>query len=545
MKKVRIAFLMLIVLHLIYLIPLFRYPFYQSHDGESHVARFGAYVKAFQDHHVPPRWAGDLNYRYGSPVFNFYYPLSGYVGAAFYTLGFNLEDSYKIIAGVAFIFAFITMFLWTKELFDHWTALLTSLLYSLAPYRFLNLYVRGDIAELLSMAIVPLVCLMIDRYCKTQKQRFLLIGGILYALTILSHHGLALLFSPVFLAYGIVRALQFHINPLRLTTLFVIGLGLSSFFWIPALGEQRYTHLALFVGNMYRDHFPTLSQLIYSPWGFGDMVTKAGGLSPQIGPILVVLALFSLTALKVKRKSTIPIVFWLTIGMLSIVVSLQVSNPLWLNLPLLKNLQFPWRLVSVSTFASAILAGFTIQKLFAGTGKVTLLILVLSMSLSFVKIRAPIHHPDSYYFNYLGTTNFHRETSPKWSAGDPSEPPKAPALVASGRGTIAPVRRTTIQHNFTVEATTPLVVVDNTFYFPGWQVRIDGTKVPIEFQDINYRGLITFAVPPGMHSIAVTFGESPIRLVSDVVSLGTTVATVILFIWTTKTTGYLYAKTHS
>ena len=71
--------------------------------------------------------------------------------------------------------------------------------------------------------------------------------------------------------------------------------------------------------------------------------------------------------------------------------------------------------------------------------------------------------------------------------------------------------------------------MDNTVYFPGWQVEVDGNKAPIQFQDPNYRGLITFNVPKGMHNIEVIFGESPVRVVSNYLSLLGLVAVVILF----------------
>jgi hypothetical protein len=64
-----------------------------------------------------------------------------------------------------------------------------------------------------------------------------------------------------------------------------------------------------------------------------------------------------------------------------------------------------------------------------------------------------------------------------------------------------------------------LGILDNTAYFPGWEVTVDGIKAPIQFQDMNHRGLITFNVPNGEHSVKVVFKETPIRLLSDIVSV--------------------------
>ena len=88
---------------LIFVIPLFSSNFYASHDGEAIIARFGAYVKASNDGQFPLRWAGDLNFRYGSPVLIFYYPLPGIFLIPLNAIGISLENTFKIIIGFSFI----------------------------------------------------------------------------------------------------------------------------------------------------------------------------------------------------------------------------------------------------------------------------------------------------------------------------------------------------------------------------------------------------------------------------------------------------------
>jgi uncharacterized membrane protein YfhO len=73
--------------------------------------------------------------------------------------------------------------------------------------------------------------------------------------------------------------------------------------------------------------------------------------------------------------------------------------------------------------------------------------------------------------------------------------------------------------------------LDNTIYFPGWQVLVDGQKTPIEFQDMNHRGFITFSVPKGMHNIEVVFRESAVRLFSDMISLFSIIGIFLIFVF--------------
>lgn len=141
---------------------------------------------------------------------------------------------------------------------------------------------------------------------------------------------------------------------------------------------------------------------------------------------------------------------------------------------------------------------------------------------------------DSFYLNYLGTTDYHGAASSIWTAGDFSSIPKTPYEVIEGKGKISLVKRKSNIREFNVHASTNLKIVDNTVYFPGWQVAVDGNKVPIQFQDPNYRGLITFNVPKGTHNIKVSFRESPIRLLADFISLAGLVFVIALFIWRSK-----------
>ena len=67
-----------------------------------------------------------------------------------------------------------------------------------------------------------------------------------------------------------------------------------------------------------------------------------------------------------------------------------------------------------------------------------------------------------------------------------------------------------------------------TFYFPGWQVTIDGQSVDVGATDPE--GLITFSVPAGTHTISVRFGSTTIRTVVSLVSILSLAALSVLFL---------------
>jgi hypothetical protein len=96
---------------------------------------------------------------------------------------------------------------------------------------------------------------------------------------------------------------------------------------------------------------------------------------------------------------------------------------------------------------------------------------------------------------------------------------KAPVEVISGNSKITPLKRTTTVHEYSIVATTPSQILENTLYFPGWKVYIDGVATDIQFQDPHHRGIMTFYVAEGEHTIKIVFENTRLRTVSSIISV--------------------------
>jgi len=512
--------ILLIFIHSFFLLPLLTPGVPHTHDNEVNIARTAAYYQAFVDGHIPPRWAGNLNYGYGTPVLIFLYPLPGYIGSFLHMIGFSFQDAYKITLAFAFVGAPVAFFLWTSLLWKPRVAFIISLLYGLAPYHFLNMYVRGDFGELAGYAIVPLVFWAVEKYFHKTSFTTILIGSICYSLFILAHNVVSLLFSPIILGYALWENRQNHKSIVPILFMLMLGLAISAFFWMPSLFELRYTNSTLFFDSIYRQHFPSLVKLVYAPWGFGPDINRVGGLSPQLGPLLTLFTIFGIVSVwrtsQLKNLST----FWTIVFFVSLFFMLPISVPIWEHMSLLKKFPFPWRFIGVTTFASAFLAGFFFEKIKARKIIFITMLFVLLLSVPMVRIQGYINAPDSYYLAYSASTDYHGSTSTIWTAGFASTYPTQPVEVISGIASVSDYSRTTTRHTFTVSAQNQTRILDNTFYFPGWKVSVDDRSVPIQFQDPNHRGLITFMVPSGKHIVTVSFQRSPIRLFSDILTIG-------------------------
>ncbi|MBI2031275.1 MAG: hypothetical protein HYT08_01535 [Candidatus Levybacteria bacterium] len=530
----------IIIVSSLYLLPIMQPGLYTSHDGIPQIARIAASIKAVSDGQFPARWAGGLNYGYGNPGLIFFYSLSNYITGIIHFFGFNLQDSYKILMGATFILAPLSFYLWAKQIFKEWAALVSSLFYGLAPYSFLDVFVRGHLAESLAFIFPPLILYAIEKNGHKISVGNILIGGLSYAFLILSHNILSFSFSIIIFGYIVVKSLRDKKLILANTSILLIGLIITVYFWLPALIEAKYINSKLLIGEWYKEHFLKFEGLIYSSWGFGSNINTQGGLSAQIGPLHMIFSvLVFLLFLRKKIKDKLHVGYWFVILSLAIFLSTPLSEFLWKNIHTLQQFQFPWRFTAISSFATAVLTGYFFTKVKNKILILTVLLFLFILSIPMAKVAAYQDRLDSYYFNYPGTAAYHSEATTIWVAGDASSYPKAPITIVSGKGRVYNVFRKSNFHSFEVQAEKNLEILDSTVYFPGWRVFVDNKKVPIEFQDINYRGLITFNVPRGHHFVKVEFGESPIRLFADYVSLIGIVIVGLIFIFRERINTYI------
>lgn len=120
-----------------------------------HANRFAEYARGLAAGDWPVIWSQNFSYGYGMPMFEFYAPLPSLVGAVLYLLGLEPILITRILFLIANLLSLIGAYLLGKKLFHSKLAGLTvSALFTLAPYRAVDLFVRGAISE--SWAIMSL-----------------------------------------------------------------------------------------------------------------------------------------------------------------------------------------------------------------------------------------------------------------------------------------------------------------------------------------------------------------------------------------------------
>lgn len=224
-----VVILILAVLILPLILPLVQPGFPVTDDGGWMIIRFSSFYQELVNGQFPVRWLNRLNHGYGYPVATFLYPGFMYIATPFKLIGFGFINSIKIVIIGGIITSSIFSYLWLKNKFDKWPAIVGSLLYIYNPYFVYDIYKRGSVGEILALAVVTFILYSIS------TKRWIL-SGIGHGLLIISHNTLALIFLPILLLY------QFKKHSILYTLYSILlGLCLSIFFWLPALSELKLT----------------------------------------------------------------------------------------------------------------------------------------------------------------------------------------------------------------------------------------------------------------------------------------------------------------
>lgn len=462
-----------------------------------HLFRLIEFDKCVRALQIPCRWAPDSGAGYGEPIFNFYGQLPYAVGEIFHILAFSKVDSLKIVFILSLILSAIGMFILANKIWkSNQAAFVSSILYLYAPYRAVDVWVRGALPEAVSFVFFPLILLSMENYLEKKKRRDLLFFSLFVALLVINHNLSVILFAPFLIVWLIYRFMQIR----KLKPFVYLGLGgvfsflLSAFYVLPVVFESKFIDInATTVGYFdWRAHFVTLNELFISRfWGYGGSNWgPVDGLSLSVGQMqwivpVVCFAIIIFTFLKRRKISRNDLEFLLLflIGGFYLFLTHNQSTFIWNHLSFMKYLQFPWRFLGGATFALALAGGRIVADLKV-RGK---LIVSLVVIVGAIALNAGFFRPDIWYNQ--GDTYF--ESGARWDE----------ARFASIHD---------YWPNFGHQI--PDKISDGTYinYFPGWD------KLP------DKNGLIV--------SNGARFKNTQVRTVGDLLSLGALILWIIFFL---------------
>jgi hypothetical protein len=564
------------------LTPLFQPTLTRSADGLLHLYRLVTLDHLIRQGVFFARWLPDLVYGYGLPLFIFYAPLSYYVTEILHLLGLNAVAAVNASIALAMLTAATGVYLFVKNLFGSTAGMLAGIAYVYAPYLLFNAFWRGSLPVIWAAALFPLTFWVFGRLLGQPSIGNVALSALTLAAALLMHNISSLLFLPLLLFFLILeltfqlisraQAARVHVSGQwsavgglfwRVGLALGLGLTLSAFFWLPANLEKEYiqVHRVITPPDFdYRANFASLSQLFSLP-----VPANTGLLNPPdtltLGLAQVILAVIGLIRfwiydLRFTTRPSIRAIYnknsplpphspapLLFVGFSltgAIFMMLPIAVGVWDRLPLLAFVQHPHRLLGVTAFLLAIMAGAAVSGLSARWS----LGLTIAGIIAIFITTAPLLYPGYYSplpaeptltgmmayeraSGVIGTTSF-GEYLPIWVQQTPQESPLLP-LYTSGqplerldRAYLPPgaaVEAADYAVNWaelTLNAPQPYQAIFHTFYFPGWRAEVDGQ--PVSLGPVTERGLVGIPMPAGRHHLRLAFSETRLRLAANLIS---------------------------
>ena len=500
-----------------------------------HLFRQFEFHKCVTDLQIPCRWAPDSGFGYGVPIFNFYTQAPYVLGEAFHLLGFQIIDSIKILFSLSLIGSGIAMYYLAKQIWaNDNAAILSSILYIYAPYRAVDVWVRGALPEALAFVLFPLISLFLYKFIQKNKVKDLLLFSLTLALLLLTHNLSLLMFLPflwIVTVVYILRNKKFNLIP----PLLLAGLGailLSAFYLIPVAFEGKFINISSTTQGYYdfRGHFAGIYQLLVSRyWGYGaSLFGPDDRLSLSVGHFQWILPLLSLVfAFIFKNKSFKKILLLTFLGWIALFLTHNKSAFLWEVVKPMWYIQFPWRFLSVAVFFFSLAGGVLVLVLNKWKYSLWLVIVgVILWNLPFFK--------EDIWFQISDKKQF---SGPRWeeqkaaSVGDywpnfgnklPSAPAPSQPLVENVAVGEELIKKTNLA-KYKISLDKESDVLFPIAYFPGWTSNL-GKVYPS-----GDLGLSTIKLPAGRdQKVVLKFINTPVRTLGNTLTLAALIVAGLL-----------------
>ncbi len=591
MKRKLVTFLALALLAIPAASPYFLPDVPRTNDLPPHLMRVYFWGQAVTYSGLWPRWSAELVYGHGYPVFNFFPSLFHAFTQLFHQLGLPLLTAYRAVVYLHSLLAAIGSYLLGKQIFHSrlagWG---TAVLYVYSPYLLYDAHVRGSGPETQALALLPFLILAIwqasEQLTINRKQRtgnkeqksltiyhlpltinhskWVVLTAVFFALTFLSHPIIYLLLIPIGV-WLLIKAGFARKNGRFWQTLIgpAVGIGLGgllvAFFWLPAFMEVQFTRadLSISQGYAYQENFLSLLDMLRWP----NIPADPALINPPVVRAIPVVGLvWAVVVIGWQWRRTTHlqreiVVSWTAVLLLSIWLITPTSVFVWDNFPLLRLIFYPWRLLSMTSVATAVLVGLSIQILVTQprwqTSKRAILPAILLTSLILISSIPWLYPPRQTMPEEIDAAKALSSELPPFFIGTttlgeflPLQVDKLPppllqeAELHAGKNPdrlqvqdgLAWIRldENPINAQYQIQLNTTQTLTYNQFYFPGWEVLLDGTAIPI--MPSQPEGLITFVVPEGEHNLQIRFGSSWARTVGWIISGSAFIALIALSI---------------
>lgn len=509
---------------------------YEPHDFH-HIADIHQMYQALASGQIPPRLGPDFYMSYGYPLFNYYYVLPFYIGAGFFALTGSLMESLKLVFALSAFVSVFGMYFLLRKFFSQAASIAGSLLYLYTPFRAVEIYVRGAIGEAFAIALLPWVLLTLATLIDKTNRKNIAITAFVLMLFFLTHNYFFILAAPLIGVFSVILIINQKERAKVLIGVAAAGfLGVlaSAYWWLPAFLESKL--VAATTPFVIEDHFPFVKQLIMPSWGYGSSVWGPGDeISFQIG--LVNLFFIAISFLVFYRLRSQRPLYW-KVSLLALVLfvcSVYLMNirslSIWRVIPFTNFIQFPWRLLSMTSFFSAFIAAFVVQNTkFKKLTMIAVVCVSILLTVGYFRPSKNLIRSNQEYLDHFFNNPMYSEDYLQTPIGVSMKPSSVDEKIEiPGADNFSIKKVTSIFWVVDVETQDPAEGIANVLNIPGWFVEVNGQSVETRF--VEPYGKIGFSVPAGKSTVKLYWAETDLRQMADLLSLVAMLSILILYLY--------------
>lgn len=307
-----------------------------------------------------PGWLAESNAGYGDPRFRFYPPGLYYALSLFRTIAGSWYIGSLLTFALISIAGGLGLYFWTRELSSNNVAMWAGILYALNPYRLNEIYQASLLSEYAACSVLPFVFAFTERIFR--KGRASDVAGLACSIAclVLTHVPLTVIGSLSLLIYSLFRLERANLarTVLKLSAGVILGLVASAFFWSTVIAELSWIKGNSVDPNLYYDY---RVNFVFSPTALTNRNTWLANI---LG--LAVLAFVSpaIVLLKREHRATVDkgLKAVLIVALVTFFMTTELSRPIWAIVPKLREVQFPWRWLAITSMSGCVLLAVSIPK---------------------------------------------------------------------------------------------------------------------------------------------------------------------------------------
>jgi hypothetical protein len=507
--------LVLLAATFLVVLPIIMYGSPTGADLPNHYRFAFTYYEALRTGDLYPGWLHLSNFGYGDPSVRFYPPALYYLMACVHALtGDWFAETLPTFAILTFA-GVCGAYFWARSFVEARYAVWAGVFYAFAPYRLNESLEYFLLAEYAGGAALLFAFGFVERITRQRRWSDVAGLGAAYAMLILTHLPLTVMGSLMLGLYALLRIERGKVFATlsRLGAGVLIGLAASSRYWVMMIAELSWIRAGRVAPSGWYDY---RNNFLFTAFDYNAGIWWTNYIA------LATLAMFvPALVLLWRRKGRAGLALG-TLAILSFIMTTSLSRPLWSVIPKLKDVQFPWRWLAVTSAVAAVMMAVALpvwaEKLRGPGANVWRKSAILAcglVTLSFFFVATHFMEKGYYYnrqqFNEeignLVELRSHKDWWPVWLTGEQLPRLMAAEVEAEGRQ-VSVGEWKAGRGVFQVSDGEVTEARVHTLYYPHWKASARGVELRTRPSE---DGVLLVSLPKDAARVEVEFRE-PLRV---------------------------------